>query len=772
MQRLILLLFASIIGLNSLAQIAVGDWKEHLPYREIIDVQEGNGKVFAATEFSVFVFHKNDNSIERLSKINDLSDTGISSIAYNEELDLLVVGYETGNVDLIYRDAAFNIGDIARSDLIGDKTIYSILFRGDSLYVACGFGIVELDLERREVKDTYIIGPGGNQLTVYDIEIFGGTFYAATASGLFTADSNNSFLANFASWDRDQSVPVNNGLLTHVMINDEVKIIQLEDGLNDIVWYQFSGESTWNTLGIWDQNNVINMTLTSDHLLVVGYSLIDRYNFDMQREELISDLNDGQFLPLCLAEDTEGTLWMGTREQGLLRSDDGLTASSISPSGPPFFDVRRIDCFNNNMWVASGGVDQSYVNNYLKRGFYGLADNKWIYLPSPEGENDIIQVNDIMDVSIDPLDNSHIMFASWEEGVIEVRNEEIVEIYNEDNSTLKRSEIHSGIRHMMGGVDFDMNGNCWITNAHTNRPLHVRKANGEFKSFSFTPEISDTELIGEVLATREGQIWFILPARESIVVFDYNGTIDNTADDRYRILTQGEGEGGLPGDVFSMVEDLDGEIWIGTLEGVAVFYTPLSIFGDGNNDAQQILIEQGGNIQILLETEAVTAMELDGGNRKWVGTANSGVFLFSEDGLEQINHFTSENSPLLSNTITDIAINQATGEVFISTEKGLVSYKGSATNFDEEITNLSIYPNPVRPDFEGNIVIDGLAYQSDIKITDVSGNLVYSGRSNGGRAVWNGLTEDGQRVSTGIYLVFASKLDGSATNVGKIAFIR
>jgi hypothetical protein len=198
----------------------------------------------------------------------------------------------------------------------------------------------------------------------------------------------------------------------------------------------------------------------------------------------------------------------------------------------------------------------------------------------------------------------------------------------------------------------------------------------------------------------------------------------------------------------------------------------LSIFGDGNNDAQQILIEQGGNIQILLETEAVTALELDGGNRKWVGTANSGVFLFSDDGLEQINHFTSENSPLLSNTITDIAINQANGEVFISTEKGLISYKGTATNFDEEITNLSIYPNPVRPDYDGNIVIDGLAYQSDIKITDVSGNLVYSGRSNGGRSIWNGRNEDGQRVSTGVYLVFAAKLDGSATNVGKIAFIR
>lgn len=766
-------LLVSLISLISTAQMAVGEWREHFPYSKVIDVEVGNGKAFCATPYAVFVFDESDNSIERLSKINELSSTGISCIAHDSGLGLLLVGYESGNLDFIYDDASFNMGDIERSDLIGDKSIYNIIFNGQFAYLACGFGIVQVDLERREVKDTFIIGPNGTQVAVYDIIIHDNIFYAATQAGLYTANATDAFLANFESWSLRTDIPNNNGPISMIEVSNDFIILNQEGGTaDDTIIYSPVGNSDWQVLDNWDGLTVNDIKVTANYLYCAGYNRIDKFDLGMNLISTMWTINNEGYLPLSMTEDSNGKLWIGDYEKGLLRVISGQQAEVIYPKGPPFFDVRKLDAYNDNIWIASGGVNQSWVNSYYKNGFYGLQNDSWTYVPSPAGENEITQINDILDVTINPLNNNQVFFSSWEEGLVEVNNGVVSAVYNENNSTLERSSIHNDIRFMTASCDFDDNGNLWATTSYSEHQLHVRKPNGEFRSFSFSPEIGNTEVIGEVMATRQGQIWILLPSREAVIVFDYNGTIDNTADDRYKILTSEEGAGAVPNVAYSIEEDLDGEIWIGTLEGVAVFYTPLSIFSESNFDAQQILIEQGGNIQILLETEAVTAIEIDGGNRKWIGTANGGVFLVSDDGLNQLAHLTAENSSLISNTITDIAINHSIGEVFFSTEKGLVSFKGEATNFDEEINELTIYPNPVRPDFEGNIVIDGLAYQSDIKITDISGNIVANTQSNGGRAIWDGKNQDGQRVSTGIYLVFATKLDGAASNVGKIAFIR
>jgi len=769
----IVTLVTSFFTLNSIAQMAVGEWREHFPYSKVIDLEIGNGTAFCATPFAIFQYHEADNSIERLSKINELSATGISCISYQEEARLLLVGYETGNLDFIYDDVSFNIGDIERSDIIGDKSIYSIVFKDQFAYLACGFGIVQIDLERREVKDTFIIGPNGTQIAVYDIAIQNGVFYAGTQSGLYSADANNSFLANFASWSLDLSVPTSTGPISMIEVNENIIVINKEGGnADDTILYSELGSNSWQALENWENLTVNDIKLTPNYLYCAGYNRIDKFDTNANLIENLWTVNGDVYFPLTMNEGSNGSLWIGDSKKGLLKMQSANTAEVITPKGPPFFNVRRIDAYNNTIWLASGGVSQSWVNNYDKNGFYGLVNDSWVYTESPSGENEVVQVNDILDVSINPLNNNQVFFSSWEEGIVEMNNGIVTNIYNENNSTLEHSTVHPDERYMTSSCDFDVNGNLWITSSYTDHQLHVRKANGQFRSFSFSPELGNTEVIGEVMATRQGQIWIVLPNREAVLVFDYNGTIDNTADDRFKLLTSEEGAGGIPNVVYSIEEDLDGEIWIGTLEGVAVFYTPLSIFSDTNFDAQQILIEQGGNIQILLETEAVTAIEIDGGNRKWIGTANSGVFLVSDDGLNQLIHLTAQNSALISNTITDIVLNHGIGEVFFSTEKGLVSYKGQATNFDEEISELTIYPNPIRPDFEGDIIIDGLAYQTDVKITDISGNLVTTTQSNGGRAIWNGKNQDGQRVSTGIYLVFATKLDGSATNVGKIAFIR
>jgi hypothetical protein len=223
--------------------------------------------------------------------------------------------------------------------------------------------------------------------------------------------------------------------------------------------------------------------------------------------------------------------------------------------------------------------------------------------------------------------------------------------------------------------------------------------------------------------------------------------------------------------VASSSTDLDGEVWVGTDAGPAIFYSPDAAIDGSSINAQQILIEQDGNLQILLETENITSIAVDGGNRKWLGTSSSGVFLMSEDGTKEILHFTAENSPLLSNEILSIEVNQETGEVFFGTEQGLISYRGEATEGDQFFSNVLVYPNPVKEDYFGPVAIKGLAINTDVKITDIAGRVVYFTKSIGGQAIWDGNNFEGVRAKTGVYLVFATDDQGEFGKVAKILFI-
>ena len=244
------------------------------------------------------------------------------------------------------------------------------------------------------------------------------------------------------------------------------------------------------------------------------------------------------------------------------------------------------------------------------------------------------------------------------------------------------------------------------------------------------------------------------------------------SNEQYKIITTNLGNGNLPNqEVYTLAKDLDGDIWVGTQEGVCVFYSPSAIFSGYNFDAQQIIVEENGFGQYLLSSEIVYSIAVDGGNRKWIGTLGSGLYLLSEDGTEEIYHFTKENSPLLSNNILDLDINHTTGELYISTDRGLMSFRNDATDSKSNISSLTIFPNPVREGYHDNIYINGLGYASNVKITDINSNLVFETNSNGGTAVWDGKDANKQRVSTGVYLIFSSDQFGNEKAVGKILFV-
>ena len=279
-------------------------------------------------------------------------------------------------------------------------------------------------------------------------------------------------------------------------------------------------------------------------------------------------------------------------------------------------------------------------------------------------------------------------------------------------------------------------------------------------------------LFGDVEVTRDGYVWVVLPRGNGVLVYDPAGTPTLAGDDNWTILTTAQGQGGLPSnDVFCIEEDLDEEIWVGTANGPCVFYQSSTVFGDDVN-ASQILISQDGNLQYLLETDVIQSIIIDAGNRKWVGTAGSGVYVLAADGLTTDHHFTVDNSPLPSNDIQDIAMDYGSGEVYIGTSVGLLSYRGEATNWDRDMEDVRVMPNPIRGDHTGPIVIDGLAYQSTVHITDATGNRIAELRSNGGRATWDGLLDNGQPAPYGVYLAFATDRNGKEGAVVKFAVIR
>lgn len=779
LHRLLTVLLAlGLSVLNGSAQIPTGFWREHLPYGETIDVVKGGTRVYCATPYAVFSYDESDKSLERLSRINSLSSSSVTALAYDETSKTLLVGHANGQIDLVTGSVATPMNDIPSSSILGNKRIYSMYVLNGRAYVCTGLGVVVVDIAQREVIETWFITGQSNLIRVNAVAQDGQHWYAATESGIYRANFNSAFLVSFEEWSLLEELPIDDGNYTKILaVNGQLFAVR-DNGFDDELWFTDTDELNWAILPGYESDQVTDMRYANGRFTISGFNIVRVFSSDFELIDQRLFAADELLFPRAALCDANDRVWVANEFAGLISftsPPDGRPELQLQPEGPRAVEARRISAFNDNVWIASGGVNASWTANFDKKGMYGLVGESWINIAPPDGVNEVAGLNDIMTVAVDPLQNNRVVFGSWEEGLVEVIDGQIVQIYGENNSPLDSTPYVNGLtRTGVGGVAFDLDGNLWFTNVYSSQtPLHVLTRDGSFHSYNFQPQVSAENFIADLLTTSSGFVWGVLPRGEGLLVFDPAGTFNDPSDDRYRLLTNAPGQGGLPSnDIYSIEEDLNGEVWVGTLQGVAVFYTPLSLFDDGvNTDAQQILIEQDGNIQILLETEQINAIAIDGANRKWIATAGSGVFLLSPNGQEEIAHFTSRNSPLLSDNVFDIAINQASGEVFFATENGVISYMSTATNFDNDINEVVVFPNPVRGDFNGLITIDGLAYQSDVRITDTAGNLVYATTSNGGRAIWDGNGRDGRRVATGVYLIFAASPDGSAANVGKVAII-
>ncbi|MCX6234554.1 MAG: T9SS type A sorting domain-containing protein [Bacteroidetes bacterium] len=752
----------------SAQEIGIGEWRDHLPYYTGISVTEAGSRIYCATSSAMFYYDKEDNSVQRVTKVSGLSDVGISVINFTPDVQTLVIAYTNTNIDLIKDNQIINISDIKRKPILGNKTINNVTFRDKYAYLSCGFGIVVLDIDKEEIYDTYYIGPEGGQINIWDISFDDhDSIYAATESGIYKASLESPNLADYNSWTKDMSLPLPDVKYNFIEYFSHRIFTNYASDLygSDSIYVHTNG--SWQRFDPGYTTGCQNITSMYNRLVIANNGNVDIYDTTMTRVYFTYLPSNIGLSPLDAIIDKDAFVWIADRYVGLVKTyNSGWTGEVIHPNGPKSPDVFDMSVTGKDVWVVPGGRDGSWNNIWKTGRLFSFIDNEWKTLDAgtvPE----LDPVRDMVCVAVDPADEKRVYAGSWGYGLFEFFNRELAIVYTDENSSLQPFTGTEKIN--IGGLCFDDDNNLWVANSNAGSVLSVRSPDGTWQALNLGSLATGID-IGELIIDMSGQKWMLV-RDHGLVVFNDNNTISDPSDDRVQKLNANAGNGSLPGlKILSFAVDQDGELWMGSDEGVAVIYSPENVFTGGNYDAQRILVIQDGYVQYLLETEAVTAITIDGANQKWFGTDKAGVFLMSSDGTKQLLHFTEENSPLLSNSITSIVINN-NGEVFFGTSKGVISYRSTATPPKPVNNNVYAYPNPVREDYDGPIAIKGLVQNADVKITDVSGTLIYATKAQGGQAIWNGRNFEGDKAHTGVYMVYISNEDGSETIVTKILVI-
>ncbi|WP_347839203.1 two-component regulator propeller domain-containing protein [uncultured Draconibacterium sp.] len=771
MHRFILITVLILVAFAASAQREQGSWKDYLSYNNASKIAVSPNKVYCVTDGGLFYYDLEDNSVNKFGDAVELSDFGVKTIAYSNDNQVLVIAYTNSNIDLLFNDGhVVNLSDIKRKTIAGSKTINNICFSGDEAYLACGFGIVVLNLAKQEIKDTYYIGDGGTAMEINDVETDGTSIFAATNQGIYQADKNEPNLANFANWIKVSNIAYPNGNFNHLVLHAGNIIANYAAG----EWYQ--DEMFINSNGNWEAYNpsigyVADMQSNAGYLTIASRDavfVIDNNHSKIGeiKQYVFSNRTDDSIAPQSAGVSNSGIIWIADRNEVLVRYS-GESFEQTLPPGPINNDMFFVGAFNSDVWMAPGSTV-----GYVEPLFQRFGTDGWTYF-SKQTHPELQGFHNIVAIEVDPKDPSHFFVASWGGGLLEYRNDELVERYFNLNSPLESAlpEQPNEPFTRVGGLSFDSDGNLWLTNAECSHNVHKLSPAGEWESFEL-PEIANKYNVTDIIVNENDDKWLLVPGGHDAYVLSKNG------DQKKRLLVTTYFSNGTDqittrmNDVYSIAEDQDGAIWIGSSKGVAVYSSPSRIWSSDNFYATQPGLDlDDGIYHPLLETQTVTAIAVDGANRKWLGTKSSGVFLVSESGEAEVLHFTTENSPLLSNNILSIAINQKNGEVFFGTDKGLISYQGEATGGANSYSDVYVYPNPVRETYDGPVTIAGLIENTDVKITDISGNLVYKTTSFGGQAVWDGNNLNGNRVKTGVYLVFCNDEKGEETHITKILFI-
>lgn len=751
---LLCLVFHLSLSFSLMAQIPVGEWRTHLSYDSIQDVTASGNSIYAASQSGILIYNKNYNSTETLDRVNGMSEAGISSIRYSENQQALLIGYHSGNLDLLKNGEVTNYPDLKEHTHYTRRNIGSIIFRQGKALLSCPFGIAVFDIARGEFLETYRPGMG-QVLNVYEVAYDQEYYYAATQSGLFYADVDAPDLYNPDTWKQVTTFPQPGREVGHVTTFGEYILISVNqsDGEDEI--YYLDGLSNANLLRT---GRVTGLESSGENLYTALSNRILVYSRNLELTEKITTYAGHQTRPNSVIQDSDGSLWIGDGRAGLIKTN-GNKAESIIPNGPSGDHAFKMVSAGSKIFMISGGYNRQFQPAQRKGTINKFSGQQW-HNNSYAGETNFV------DMVIDPENHEHLFTGTWGHGLLEIRESEIIAQYLKDNSTLEPNE-NQGI--LVNNLNFDGEGNLWMLNFGAPNPVKFRGSQGDWKSFEYEA-LRDKQPVE--WTSVNNYKWGFFHDSPYLFIIDHRETPSDPSDDRVKITEPRDFNGNSYTDrIYAIQADREGNIWFATDEGVGVDYEPGLIFDKDTYQPNRLRITQEGYSHFMLRDNVVMDIAIDPSNQIWFATKTAGVFAYNPESQEMIHHFTTFNSPLLTDTLQSITVNSK-GEVFMGTSRGIISYRSKTSGGKKNFNETYAFPNPVPPDYHGPITITNLVKNVNVKITDINGNLVYETIANGGQATWNGKNLSGSRVGSGVYLIFLTNEDGSKTHVEKILFIQ
>jgi len=746
-------------------------WEDFYSYNNVKDFVKIQDKIYAIADNAAFIYDLNTKEITKISSVNGLSGKETSSIFFSESTQRFVIGYTSGLLEIIDADGKITIAnDIERLDITGQKQINHFSEFDSILYLSTPFGIVQYDIENLNFGDTYYIDVNSSPVFVYQTAIQNNTIFAATLKGIYTADLNNPNLIDFNNWSQPEGT----------FLGDFNAITAFNSGV-------YSSKS--NTLyQLLDLNNLQQIRSYSDEIVNLKAS-VEYLTVATSKNAYVLNLSLNQIytanqsitypfkLHTAFAENQQ--VYLGTTDFGILQTNfSTIKYQEIHPKGPISNQVFSITADNDQLWVVYGGYDDAFTPLGKRLGyshFNGLLEEKEQWKNTAFNPN--FRALDLVHVTLDPVVENKAYISSWNSGILVVENDEPAILWNDTNSGLENlypsGSPNSSIR--INGSAFDNQGNLWVANAWVDNRLKKQNSNGSWSSYDLSSIITNVAFgLTELVLDKSGGIW-IGSRRNGALVYKESG-------DRKKALITEVTKGSLPDlNVRTLAVDRNNRIWIGTQKGLVVFSNTERLFDDSIYDAQPVIIEDDGIPKKLLGDQPVNTIAIDGAENKWFGTDTGGVLGTNPSGSETLFNFNKDNSPLPSNRVLKIKVDNSNGKVYFATDKGIVAFDNDVAPFGETLTSVYAYPNPVKKEHEF-VTIDGrngthLPRGTNVKILDTAGRLVHETNVEigqelkGGKVIWNKTNLAGHAVASGVYIVLLTSPDKSETSSTKIAII-
>ena len=748
------------------AGIPVGTWRSHPAYNDATRAVKAFGQIFVLSEGAVYSFDPIDNALYTIDKAGGLSDTDISAIGFCKSQNALLLVYSNGNIDILYSDySIYNFTDIKNNDQ-GDLTVNELKIQGNNAYISTNIGLIIFDVRDRKIQYHYKFDSPVNTSVIINDSLFCGT-----DNGILLGKTTDN-LQDHSNWNMFRDIRfldllIFDGQLSGRSYDNRFWTINKSSAALSNVKDKITGIS-------FDSDKLV---LIQDTLVTVysGYSDMTEYPFSSTVNDVLLD-NDKWWICQGLSGLNQYTL-----------TNNGLVCKipEIKPNSP------RRNWFHSVSWPQKGrllvvGGCHNYNDIYYPGTVMIYEKDSWSYLDEDIKSKTGLEYINLTEAAQDPDNPNHIFVGSTGQGLYEFVDAKFSKLHTWNNSALTSilnntlNEKNNYVR--ISALQYDKKGNLWMANNETDTILKVLQPDGTWFSLYY-PEMAGIPTFKQLRFDHNGRIWINSSRglQPGLFCIDLNGTPQDNKDDKIKfsgtVFTNQDGVKEEIYDLFFYDFDLEGKMWIGTNRGIFVLSDPDNFINDSNPVFERVKInrdDDSGLADYLFNGVMTTAIYIDQGNRKWIGTLNDGVFLLSADGTRTLEHFTVSNSPLPSNYILSITENGQDGSLFFGTSLGMVEYGGQARDPEENLSesNILVYPNPVKPDFDGFVTITGLTQSSTVRIVSNSGRLINQGISNGGSYSWNLTDFNGRQISSGVYHAIIKDQENNISESKSITVIR